>query len=119
MKEKMCINGACQFRSIAGLLASLLRLAKVWHTEQVNRGELTDENWEEHYGKYVADRLAPYLTSLQSHNHNSPVVLNSFDYSTPEEREGTYDPRFAIPKPSDVGAEYVGRQINSRFHVGK
>lgn len=118
MKEKMCVNGACQFRSIAGLLTSLLRLAKVWHTEQVNRGLLTDEDWEKHYGEYISQRLAPYLTSLQSHNHNAPVVLNSFDYSTPEERAGSYDPRFAIPSPASVGAEYTGTQNYSKYHVG-
>lgn len=113
-----CESGSCQYRSVAGLLKDLLKLAKVWHTEQVSRGLLTDEGWEEHYARYVAERLTPYLTSLQSHTHAAPV---SIPFSTPEERGDSqpYDPRFVYyPKPSDVGVEYAGSVINSRYHVG-
>lgn len=104
-----CADGSCQFRSVRGLLTSLLRMAKKWHTGEVAAGRLTDSDWADHYGKYMAERLTPYLTSLQSHPHVAPPV--EIPYLTPEER-GDSQP---YPSPASVGAEYVGRGAG---HVG-
>jgi hypothetical protein len=109
-----CADGSCQFRSVRGLLTSLLRLAKNWHTAEVAAGRLKDSDWADHYGKYMAERLTPYLASLQAHGHDAtpPAPPVEIPFLTPEERGDSA----SYPSPASVGAEYVGSRSNG--HVG-